>query len=206
MLDEGVIIYIYIYIYIWRCIGVNKVKNRILIGLSVVVILCGVVFVAYRVLYTRDEGPRDIGGKYVVCGAKDMTGYELLRGTGYDSADYEARLLFANDGVYDMNFAVSRVFEDEASAKAFTGELHAKYNIYMGDNKIPSKGITPTFTGVDNTGKMVIAIKGDAYKEKLASAVMLDGVDNMNADEVTEHYKKLGFDCSIEEKDMVLSD
>lgn len=182
-------------------------KNKVLVILSVVVVVFLFGFFVLRFLYTEDDGTKEVENKYLICNAKDKDDYPLLADTEYDSANYEARMSYVNGKIYDINFIVSQHFSNEQSAKAFTDRIQAGYNIYTGNNKIQRANITSTFTSVDNIGKMVIAIRGNVFNKKMAPMIMLDGVDeNINVDEAKEKYQKNGFSCSIDEKDMVLSD
>lgn len=182
-------------------------KNRVLVVLSAVVAVFLFAFFVLRFLYTEDDGTKEAENKYLVCNAKDKDNYPLLAGTEYNMANYEARLSYINDKIYDINFIVSQRFSNEQSAKAFVDKIQARYNIYTGNNKIQRTNITPTFTSVDNIGKMVIAIRGNAFDKKMAPMIMLDEADeNTSAEDAEKMYQQNGFSCSMEEKDMILSD
>lgn len=175
--------------------------------MAIIIVVFLFAFFVLRFLYTEDDGKKEAENKYLVCNTKDKDDYALLEDTEYNAANYEARLSYINGKIYDINFIVSQHFSNEQSAKAFADKIQAGYNIYTGENKIQRANITPTFTSVDNIGKMVIAIRGNVFNKKMAPMIMLDGADeNTGVEDAERMYRQNGFSCSMEEKDMILSD
>lgn len=166
-----------------------------------------IIFVAYRINFVGKNGDGDVTSRYLVCVKRDLKNYVLLEGSEYGNANYEVRAMYVNDVVHDMNFTVSQHFSNEQSARVFTDELQAEYNIYTGQNDVVRRDITTTFTNVDNIGKMVLAIKGNVLNDKIAPLVMLSSVNkNIALNDMQSQYEEKGFFCSVSEEDMVLSD
>lgn len=181
--------------------------RRTLSILAIVVMSLLVGFLVYRFHFVEDNERNGVVSKYLMCAKKGVKDYVLLEDERYDSVNYEARALFVNDNIYDINFVASQYFSNEQSTRVFTDELQAQYNIYTGKNDIARRDIATTFTNIDNIGKMVLDIKGNALNEKIAPLVMLDSVDkNTMLGDMQNQYEGKGFSCSISEEDMVLSD
>lgn len=174
---------------------------------AVVVIILLVVFVVYRIYFVEKKEEGNAISRYLVCTKIDLRNYVLLEGSEYGNTNYEARVMYINDTIHDMNFTVSQHFSNEQSTRVFTDKLLAEYNIYTGKNDIARSNITTTFTNVDNIGKMVLAIKGAVLNNKIAPLVMLDSADkNMTLGDMQNQYERKKFSCSVSEEDMVLSD
>lgn len=183
----------------------NSIFHKVLIGLAVLVIIGIVGFLVYRFNFVEKGLVNDTVSKYLVCSGGDVKHYALLE--DMNGVKVESRIIFMDDGIYRVNFVISKRFSNEQLTRAFTDRLYGNYNKYLGDNNIAQKDIIMTVTNVDNVGKMVISVEGGKFINKMAPLAMLeDNAAQSGADAVQDFYEKNGFTCSIDEKDMVLSD
>lgn len=128
----------------------------------------------------------------------DNEEYVLLSELDYSGSTIEIRTTIVNDAPEQYTFIVSKKFASQEDAKTYTDTLHANYNIYTGEKNISNYGLSPSYSYVDNTGKMALSVSATTVNSLTAPLIMLDdSTITANATELKNHFENLGFMCNL---------
>lgn len=135
---------------------------------------------------------------YLLCNGSDNKDYNLLSGTDYTGSDFEIRIIFINGEPSNYTFIVSKQFADEESARVYSNKLQANYNIYVGENNIDRHGLLPSYSHVDNVGKMTLSVVAAAINNLTAPLVLLDrnGITATVPEDFKAYFENIGFTCT----------
>ena len=171
-------------------------KIAIFGGVALLIAILGIIFIPSSV---KNESAKDEENKssYLICTNENDLNYVLL--DNYEAIKYDLRLKFINDELSSINLIVSAKYDNKDSAVKFTNDIHAKYNIYVGDHNVPSDAITPSYSHADNTGKMSLYATGDNLDYRNSALFFIESgvVDKNGPSDYMKHYAKNGFSCVL---------
>lgn len=120
-----------------------------------------------------------------------------------DEALHEIRVTFRENKIDKIYYEYKTSFSSEEVAKSQNAEMHANYNIYMGNKGIEPGKLDPRFSTIDNeTTVSLIAEKGDLALSNV-SLFFLDAndfqkINSRSIEEMKKLYEGKGFKCVIQ--------
>lgn len=178
----------------------TKSKRIIFISCLVFLIVFLILFLFWPRTSTEISEEQDDEISYLTCkinGGSEL--HPLFLDSDYDNIDYKIKIEFTNQIVSNLNLTVSKQFDNPNDAELFANMLQTNYNIYIGQRNISQDGLLPTYTFVDNTGKMVLSVNGDNFKYDNAPLLMLGNevVSKKTITDFEEYLSKKNFLCNL---------
>lgn len=128
----------------------------------------------------------------------------LSEGFFYDESASETRneikILFAKEKIDKLFYSYRGDFASEGQAESVSATMHAKYDIYFGENNASRSVFTSTFANVANEVRVNIYGRYDSLDDITAVFFFLnrDEIEVEKAytlEELGEFYTKKGFEC-----------
>ena len=181
----------------------NKTNNRTTIVISATVFLFIAIilfFLSFNKTTLTSEIKNDGVTDYLFCNTSSLTGYSLIKDDDLHNSNANITIKFHNDSLDSISFEVSKKFLASDKAEKYINSLHANFDIYTGKKGIDKSGVTPTYSHVDNIGKMTIFIHGESISNDILPLVLIESeqLDEFSLDSVKKNYEKKGFTCIIE--------
>ena len=120
------------------------------------------------------------------------------------SAEHKIKVTFKGDQFDKLNYTYTGEFESNEEATSALSEMHADYNIYMGENGLDQEALYATFSPMENEGVINLYISRDDFNSATAKFVFLSNgefkkMGKYSAEEVQKVYKNKGFTCQLSE-------
>ncbi|MBR3137991.1 hypothetical protein IKG41_01445 [Candidatus Saccharibacteria bacterium] len=178
----------------------TKSKRIICISFLVFLVVFLILFLFWPRTSTEILKVQDDKISYLTCRINgDSELYPLFLNSSYDNVDYKIKVEFTNQIASSLNLTVSKQFDNANDAELFANMLQTNYNIYIGQRNISQDGLLPTYTFVDNTGKMVLSVNGEKFAYDNAPLLMLGNevVSKKTITDFEEYLSKKNFLCDI---------
>ncbi|MBP5647698.1 hypothetical protein J6X04_00165 [Candidatus Saccharibacteria bacterium] len=117
----------------------------------------------------------------------------------------EIKVMFEDDKLNNIFYAYNGTYRSTEVAREDETRLHAKYNLYMGDNNISQESLSPAYSVVNS--KLHLTLYVDDY-DKINSVTSvfffinedkIEDYEKYSIDEMKTFYKNKGFKCEINE-------
>lgn len=147
------------------------------------------------------EARGDNETQYLNCSKRGGFDYVLLGDVKEEDVAFDIRIKYLNDGLEELNIKISKEFQDSKAAEVFANDLHANYNIYVGERGVSGKAMTPSYNYVDGVGRMTLFMENEALDRRTAPLVFLsdEAIEDESIDALQGYYKGSGFSCNIKE-------
>lgn len=173
-----------------------KTIAMVILGLVAIIILILIFLPRTTIQISNTEQDEII---YLTCNKAGLSkDHPLLSDMDIEDVGYEVKIKFVNDSTSEFSLMISKEYSNIYAAEDFVNRLQANFNIYVGERNISKEGLNPTYTFVDNVGKMVLSIKGDYLAYDNVPLLML-GNDIVNKKELSDYeifLSKRGFTCN----------
>ena len=183
-------------------------KNEHLAGWAAVVIIVALVLILSIILSQKKEVHISNGGQVLQVyslecsssGAEDT----FFRPNEAQRYTETIRATFREDRLEDISYEFLGTYQTDAAVEQDIANLHARYNIYMGEQKVNPESLSPVFSPMNT--KLKITLFGDKDKLNTATARMFfltsDEVDKpktLSLKKIRKIYEAKGFACQSSE-------
>lgn len=113
----------------------------------------------------------------------------------------EVKITFGQDKISKVFYSYTGVYRSNEVAEEDETRLHAKYNIYMGENNVQQESLSPNYSTAKNDLKISLYVD-DLNKINETTAVFffidkeeINDFKRSSMDELAAFYKEKGFSC-----------
>lgn len=187
----------------------DKKKKKLIIYAIMIALIIG--FVALIIILLTFEKETHTYKKYeyddmsaLVCVLQSNDAdNDFFSSDGASDVKHTIKLVYSNNLIQKMSYEYNGFYDSEENARKDSGELHAKYNIYMGDHGVNHDILAPVFQ--NNNNKALIRLYLDDYG-KMNSTIaklfyigngMIDTISKNSLDETKKLYENRDFSCII---------
>lgn len=120
-----------------------------------------------------------------------------------NSVKHLVKMVFSDDKISKLSYEFEGKYDSDEEAKLDNGEMHARYNTYLGEHNVEHELLTPIFQYTGKKG--LIRLYLDDYK-KMNTTIgkifyigtgMVDTIGKNSAKETKKIYENKGFSCII---------
>ena len=148
------------------------------------------------------EGLDEEKAESLVCSAGDFS-EAFFYNEFASNVENKIKILFVNDKLDKVFYSYSGSFAGKSQAESVNGVMHAKYDIYFGENNASRSVFNSIFSNVGNEVRINIFGEYDSINPVTAVFFFLDGEDidsekDYTMSELGEFYIGKGFSCEYD--------
>lgn len=121
------------------------------------------------------------------------------------TVDQELKITYKDETLDKFFYSFKGVYSSNADASADETNLHAKYNIYMGDNNTSQEILSPSYSIIGNKFHLNLFADGDNDINEVTAVFFflenneLDMIKNYSIIDLKKLYEDKGLECAIME-------
>ena len=185
----------------------SKAKNKLVAwgGIGLIVLLVVLIWLLLGGSETHiSDGSEGERAEVLVCKTGAVDGGFFYDGSAGETQN-EVKMLFVDGKIDKVFYSYRGDFASEGQAESVSATMHAKYDIYFGENNASRSVFTSTFANVANEVRINIYGGYDSLSDATAVFFFLDRDEiesekEYSMDKLGEFYAKKGFKCEYNNK------
>lgn len=115
---------------------------------------------------------------------------------------HEIKVMFTENYIKEISYRYEGTYNSESVAETAAAEMHADYNIYMGNNGINQEGLNPVFMTDKTKARVSLYAESSKLNGTVARLFFISGdefgkLSDYSRDDLKKMYVSKGFSCQI---------